>query len=96
MRKPKPIELEEQILALRIKQLEIFIEKARSSITQCKDVLRTRKILKPRNSEVLKDDFVKTSSILERSELQLKQLFLQKELIEFKLKRLGELYESRT
>jgi len=96
MRKPKPIELEEQILALRIKQLEIFIEKARSSITQCKHILRTRKILKPRNSERPKDNFVKTAGVLERSELQLKQLFLQKELIEFKLVRLGELYESRT
>jgi len=96
MRKPESIELEEQILALRIKQLEIFIEKARSSITQCEDILRERKTLKPRNVERLKDNFVKTSSILERSELELKQLFLQKELIEFKLERLGELYESRT
>lgn len=96
MRKPESIELEEQILALRIKQLEIFIEKARSSITQCEDILRERKTLKPRSVERLKDNFVKTSSILERSELELKQLFLQKELIEFKLERLGELYESRT
>ena len=96
MTKPESIELEEQILALRIKQLEIFIEKARSSITQCEHILRERKTLKPRSVERLKDNFVKTSSILERSELELKQLFLQKELIEFKLERLGELYESRT